>query len=579
MWWPVERVADSSLTTGVVLIMIGLLIGMPVGTMPSHADPPTSTDHGIPPDQFYTLWSKDQDAATKTAVIDGQLAIEELANGTDIPLDRPPAAVETWNRGDLEEFPTTTPANSIYPPDADLQRSDFIRDAYVEVFAVQPSTRARLSPSDQPLYVAPNGSVLGTVDYRVAMPADNTSGDHRVSWQLEDHAITEVRLIVDGTTVTTVNRTHTPSLDYSDLDAYQDGSHTLTLEATIDVTLEKHTRYQQRHCRPAGNETICWNEWHESYSHPTATVTVDDSIEVTEYDLTVAGSTARYPDGDLGLVIHKNQPWLGYSLPNGEIRGVWRFYSSRDTDWDTLIRSSESDTTTIDSPLHPLQTNAYPIEPGPTGKPGGTVQILDTYGVETTPPTLPRHIHLDILTQPYTASYGLATRSETTGEGVANVTAWGLVRGVTVDVQNDEVREIAINRSNLSLTILNRTKTMVTVQVKLTDAETNEPINTIARDGYIILAGHRVNTHTNGTIITRIQRPPTGLTARYEPGEWWWNTPGYTSDSETILIQRPGLQVISIIYQIGIPVSLFLIGVFIIDRITGWRVWPLWRGL
>jgi hypothetical protein len=32
-------------------------------------------------------------------------------------------------------------------------------------------------------------------------------------------------------------------------------------------------------------------------------------------------------------------------------------------------------------------------------------------------------------------------------------------------------------------------------------------------------------------------------------------------------------------YQFAVPVALFLLGAFLLDRITGWPLWPPWRDL
>ena len=41
----------------------------------------------------------------------------------------------------------------IHPPDVDTEDGLFVKDAYAELFTVQPSTRAQLSKSRTPLYV------------------------------------------------------------------------------------------------------------------------------------------------------------------------------------------------------------------------------------------------------------------------------------------------------------------------------------------------------------------------------------------------------------------------------------------
>ncbi|WP_435196373.1 hypothetical protein [Natronomonas sp. EA1] len=89
---------------------------------------------------FPLLWSGDRD---RTNLTTNTSAIDELAAGTDVPFDSPPKAVARWNRGDHAEFPVTNDSTSIHPPDATFDDSVVTEDASVEVFAVQPATRAR----------------------------------------------------------------------------------------------------------------------------------------------------------------------------------------------------------------------------------------------------------------------------------------------------------------------------------------------------------------------------------------------------------------------------------------------------
>lgn len=525
----------------------------------------------------YTLWSGDED---EPAVGQDEWSnqststMQEIARRTDIPFSSPPKAVELWNRGDLNDFPQTTANTSIHPPNATLSNGTFVKDAYVEVFAIQPSTHLRQSQTNQSLYVAPNGTVLGTVDYRVERPANTTSGDTQVTRTLEREQIREVRLEVDGVVETTDAGTHTPTLNYSELSQYPGQSHEVTLVAEIAVSVRKKTKT----CTAHGTDDNC-RDWNVTVEQSTETVTVRDSVNVVEYDLSVSGFKARYPNGDRGVVVYKNLPWQGYSLAEGEVRGVWRFYSARNPEWDMLVTSTESGDSVSASPLRPLQVNAYPSETGATVAPKRTVTLLDTYGSTTKPPSLPTNVHLQGVEQPYTASYGLATRSQTATRNLSNVTAYGLVRGVTVETADSSFAEIPINESELTLNLVNESEQSATVEVQLSDQHTDDPINTAGRDGYVVLDGMRVNTSENGTVVQTLSRPVGGVSARYEPGHWWNQPSGYVGDSDSVYVRGTGIDTLSVLYQIGILVSVYLFGVFVISRFTGWHFWPPWRGL
>jgi hypothetical protein len=569
-----------NLTLGLLVIMTALAASPTIGV--STAEPPESTDHGVDERTFHTLWSGDEDTGEGSIADrsdDDGAEMRALAARTDIPLDSPPVAVERWNRGDLGDFPQGDATTSIHPPGASLSDGRFVRDAHTSLFAVHPSTRANLSPDDQPLYVAPDGEVLGIVDYGIRRPSNDTTAPSYEYNRLLTHGVTETRLFVDDQLETRSGGTHTLLLAYNAIDEYIGSEHTLTLEADIDVAIERRTALHHRDCTTVNNTTTCVRWWENETSVLRESVTVADSINVTVYDLEVSGFRARYPNGDLGLVVYKNRPWLGHSVPDGSVRGVWRFYSARDPEWDTLVVSTRRGQTTVTSPMQPLQVHAYPFQPGPTPSSRSRIDILETYGVETTHPELPPEINLDAMDEPYTASFGIATRTRETGNGSSTVTAFGLVRGVSTEAELRSFSNIPIHRSDLRLSITETTPETVTVAATLRDARTGEPIDTSVREGYVLLGGQRVNTTVDGTVTRTFPRSAGNVAARYVPGRWWYARPGYTGDSDAVFVSDGGLQLLERLYGFAVPVALFLLGAFLLDRITGWPLWPPWRDL
>jgi hypothetical protein len=554
------------------------LITLVVAPAQAVAHPPDQPDHGVNGTTYCTLWAGDTDSAVTSiatnnseganASVPGSCA---LAGGTDIALDSPPEAVERWNRGELDTFGTNA-TRSVYPSGTELQRSAFLEDAYAAVFAVQPSTRVHVAPGETPQFVAPNGSVLATVDYRVAVPQNETTGERRVRWSLRSHDITETRLLVNGSVVSRGDGSHTPTLPY-DLRA-PNRPYTFTVEADIAVRVEKRVST----CETSGPDGNC-SAWTDTTTIEGDSLTVSDSTSVVGYELDVSGYRGVYPDGDLGLVVYKNRPWLGYTLPAGEVRGAWRFYSARDRGWDALVTSTGKATMWSHSPLHPLHVAAYPFEPGATVSPRANLSLLATYGDRTAPPTLPPNVSLDDRTNPYTASYGVATRIETTEHDFSTVTARGLVRGVTVNAGTEPFADAPIRESNLTLSVLNTTDDSVTVRVRLVDAATRAPIATANSDGYVVVGDERLNTSANGTVRTTVPHTGDGVAARYEPEVWWDSIPGYVGDSDAVSVSSHAFEWFRLLYQFGLPLGVFLTGVFLVDRITGWGVWPLWRGL
>ncbi|WP_162991665.1 hypothetical protein [Halostella salina] len=326
------------------------------------------------------------------------------------------------------------------------------------------------------------------------------------------------------------------------------------------------------------------DEWETTVTYPTETHTVETTVDVRVYSLRVSGFSARYPNGDLGLVAYKNEPWAGYSLPGGRVQGVWRFYSARDPRWDTLVRRTDDGNEETCSPLQPLQVIAYPSETGPTSSSHSTITLLETYGEETAPPGLPEHVALDAVQEPYTASYGIATRTKIDDPERrdligSSVTADGLVRGVATNVSADTFAEIPITESNLTVTLTEVTDETVTARVTLRDAATGEPIDTSRRYGAVVLAGTVVQTNESGIAVRTLQRPGGGVTARYEPGRWWQNPPSYVSDSDTAYVRGTVIDILDTLFGMAVPVLTVLVAVYILDRTTGWGIWPPWRGV
>jgi len=558
-----------TLAAGVALALLATAV---VGLAAGH--PPEEPEHGIDESIFPILWSGDEDGNV-TAGGDGDdeaIAVRQLANGTDIPLNSPPEAIGMWNDGELGEFPSTDRETSAFPFGIGTESGRFVKNAHVTLFAVQPSTRAHLSESHRPLYVGSDGAVLGTADYRVVVPENDTNGTKQVYWTLESHRINETRLLVDGEEKTTKGGSHTPQLSFEDL---KEGEHEITLAANVTARVEEHIRNETEVCKRKGNETTCHTEVNHTYIHHNETVTVTDQVEVVVYDLQLSVQTAQYPNGDMAVAVTADRPWLGYSFPDSDVVGTWRFYSARDPGWDTLIRVSQAGVSVEHSPLHPLQLHAVPLFTGASAM-GPDANVVATDGEQREPPTLPANINLDVPSDRYTETKTIVSR---VSGNVSTIHARGLVRGVGTGVDIGSRDPVEIHRSTLTLSVVGELESGTSVRVTLRDTATGAPIQTADREGYVVIGGERVNTTESGTATVTLEDPGTAVSARYEPSNWWVDAPGYEPDSETIIVGPPSLQLVVTVSKFVIPVGLFLLAVFFVDRVTQWRIWPPWRGL
>ncbi|MFC6974420.1 hypothetical protein ACFQL1_06700 [Halomicroarcula sp. GCM10025709] len=371
-------------------------------------------------------------------------------------------------------------------------------------------------------------------------------------------------MLLDGEVLDETAGTNTPTLSYSNLTANSDQYRNLTLEATVSVALEETDE--------ARNESATSTRHEE-------TLTVRQTTRVRVYELTVSGFETEYPDGDLGLVTYKSYPWYGLSLPDGDVRGVWRFYSARTPSWDSLTTYRAGGSNMTHSPVHPLQVHAYPIETGPTPWPRVTTSLLEVYGEAYDAPALPEAVALDAIEGGYTGSFGIATRVETTNHDLHQIRAIGLVRGTSLPLNPEQFEAIPLTESNLTLAVVGRTDETITVHAHLSDAATGAPIETAAREGHLLIAGERVNTNESGVASVTVSRSQDAVSARYVPGDWWRNIPGYTGDTAVVHTGGTVLQYVDALFWGFVPIGVLLFGGYLISRVTSWNFWPPWRGL
>lgn len=512
-----------------------LLVGVVSG---GHPPRPGTEGNGLAVNESATLWSGDADTCIPPQEYERRYgeertATEELANCTDITFKEPPATASMWTIADFDNLRAGDETTSVHPPHAELTDSLVIQDAHVTMFAVQPSTRVHLSKENAPLYIAPEGTLRALVDYRVRPSVNWTEGNETTRAKLVDHKITEVRLVHEGEAIAAIAGEHTPVLQYE-----LDGSRatTLTLEADIEATVEAQKS-------PFSNST---QEVH------TDAITVSQTIPVEIYDLAASTYYATYPDGSTGLAVYQNQPWHGYTLTadgNTSVRGVWRYYTARESDWDSLVQSQQNGSEKVHSPAHPVYVHAFPSRIGPRSEPAGSgPEILDVWGYESEPPaSLGQNVSVGVVSEPYTRTYGMAIRHEAINRDEVEIQ--GIVRGVSATiVESAEQSERSIRASELSLEVVERSTNVATIRVELRDTETGVPIALAnpagddpryaplfddSRRGYIALGDERVKTNDSGVALLTVRQP--GIySAVYHPGSWRTHDPAYTRSSASV---------------------------------------------
>ncbi|SDY93019.1 hypothetical protein SAMN05216564_1165 [Halopenitus persicus] len=518
------------ISTVFVAVLLTGLVTTVVTAVPSTID---EECNGLTKNETATLWSRDVDGSSSQNQDSTNSPLSEVARGTDLSYSKPPETAATWSENDFNDLQSGESDVSVHPAGAATKNGTYIKDAHTSLFAIHPSTRGHLEPNEHPLFVAPSGTIRGLVDYRVEVPETRTWGDTTIRWSLVGSRIEAIRLLKDGETVTEIDGTHKPIISYDFSDEW---SATLTLEADIRTHLR----------RLAIDRSGRTPSYH--YSNRRETVSVSQSVDVSIYDFNAYPHYVSYPDGDAGLVISQPRPWRGIVLSDSgpEVRGVWRFFTARDTDWDQLVRSTESGSETVESDAIPVYVHAYPSSIGPRVDPVTTsTSIVDTWGRARESPlgSLDENINVEVVERPYSETRSIALRTDSLVREELRVT--GLVRGeyATIGTGGSE-SERELRRSNLTAEIVERNSSSATIEIGLRDETTGDPIGLAdetrysalrgdSRDGYINVGGKRVRTNSSGKALVTVDSP--GIyTISYQPGTWLSHDPAYTSDTTSV---------------------------------------------
>ncbi|QLC35523.1 hypothetical protein EFA46_014885 (plasmid) [Halarchaeum sp. CBA1220] len=539
-----------------------LLLATVVGLAAADHPRPGTEGNGLTQNESATLWSHDTDDYTNESTYyerygEHRNALQQLANGTDITFTRPPKTAATWTKHDFRDVRPGGPDTSRYPENADLENSALIADAHATIFAAQPSTRAHLASGKTRAYLAPDGTLRGLVDYRVRSPTTTgnaTLGNTSTEWSLTSNQVSRVWLTQDGETIASSTGTQTPTLDYH---LQNTRNTTLTLHARIEISLK---------------QTTTLNGGAVNTTTETDSVTVTDSLSGSVYDLAAYPYYAEYPNGDAGVAIFQSRPWQGYTLTDdgsARVRGVWRFYTARHTNWDTLVASTRDGETRTNSDAIPVSVHAYPSRIGPVAEPVRTgPSVVRTWGINRSSPasTLGLNVHIDVVNGSYKTSYGVAVRAKQVDRQALHVA--GIVRGVNATIfQPSPGSTRHLRESNLTASVLSQNDSAARVRLELRDNQTGAPIDLSTEqrgralaqssNGYIDIGDQHVETNASGIAVVTLTQP--GIyTAQYQPESWLGANPAYVRDQASVRWHPLGT----------------LSGWFDLAFTTGWKLLP-----
>jgi len=529
-------------------------------------------DHGVD-EEFNRLWSKYQHEEPPQ----GATATEEVTFSTDYIYADPPEAPDEWNRGEVDEFEGGGEDASIHPKGVGLTDSQngTVRDAHVTFFAAEPSTRYPDLPAPDGeknegseskngdggnlLAPAQDGELHGFVDYRV-QGADS----HDVTVYIYDNQRTNLTDVVQGRGGTiwegTLSGGGSFSAPYDDL---RSGS--LNITAVIEAK------------RSVRGETLLDR------------AVVTDTVEVTPYGMDTdrgsppaIGRLGVYPNGEtalfLGFLLQPPGGWSSVTLSDGStLHSNWRFFSARDTDWDSVVESTSNGTSEAEESYHPLVVHAYPSSSGNYIQ--GSAEMTAT-GSEHLPPELPEGVSVDIPNTTYTLPQRIDLRYQTTS-GEKGTSIEGIVRGTSSEPQISP-RVTEIRETNLRLGLIEERKNSIELGMSLRDGN-GQPIDTRGGNDIIRIEGHgNVTTGLDGSATMNISPKPSGVFGEYVPEDWHEvgeGQPAYLSDSAAVMVEND----FDLIGEIGSMTQFFVLAVpfllvvYFMNKILGLDIWPPWR--
>ncbi|WP_115864245.1 hypothetical protein [Halorussus litoreus] len=510
--------------------------GMDAITSPDSGDavPNDGPAYGVNNSTFQRLWSEDVDNGTLSADdFDNGTAssraefAHRLARSTDIPFARPPQAPDDWNTGDFGDYNPGGRHSSVHPSGASLEDGAYIKDAYVSIFATQPSTILHQT-NGTTQYVAPDGQVRALSDYRIAVPEDDQNGSHRERWSIDRTRVESVTLSADRQSIDSGSG-HQATLQFTNLS----GSTQLTVEATITVTL----RHVTLNCSDWNTSvSSCGGDWNREVETREASKTVSTSQTVVVNRLSdIAGNRVQFEANEdrVGAVIHPNTEWSTITVEDDiQARSNWWFYTAGKSGWQTVVTSTATNTSRAISLVRPVQIHAFPSQQAPyvptdlTDHGERPLAIEETWGTEQAGPSLPPNIDLESADS-YVNADSIAVSSTTLDKtDLQEVTVHGIVRGQSRTVSLSEQQ--TVRETNLSLTVTDANATHAVVRATVTETATGDAVTT----GRVIIENQTAVLNNSGMAVITISNPAIIVRGQYASAPWWRTDQPYATSED-----------------------------------------------
>lgn len=521
--------------------------------------------NGIPISMYVRMWNLDADNGGREWPVsdqearDDDLSPHELLNigqNSDFSVRQPPGSVREWNgqaRHSFENRHGGTPRTSWVPGSTSLSNGDYIKDAYMKTFAVDPSVFIDDGQNRQLRYADSSGRVLTLIEYRYNGPNDESGRCYEKSYSRDYVRINYHQLATEPNCNSDDCRLGRDeaneairTLNYNNLD---EGRQTLYVEGEIEGKwsyVEREATYDS--C--GKNETECGDceDWNRDTGSVTDTVQVDNqfTIQVRE-QLGAQVRYARMPNGNMQIYIHSSNIWTEAELPNGAtVSSGWRMYISRDEDYTTLFSyTQEGHGLSERTPRNPpVRITAFPSVYGTEGisnqdGDGAAPKIIMSDGEMRQSPTPPPRLQLS-----YASTEDASGSSDPQYQDTRTVVAQipqvsngpTTVKGVlssTEVTRNPDVRTVIKPEISYEFTEYDKDTNNGTIRVEVTEPD-GDPISTQGRPAEVVIDGNAVETNSNGVATYEGNFPatPNEYTIEFS-AQNWWTTPSdqqaYTS--------------------------------------------------
>lgn len=532
------------------------------------------------------LWSEDEDSKIPPDERDEYGDCEALLEERDWVWEEHPSLPKDWNDANYDQFEEEAGSSdeSIIPDGEARSGTTHIRDAYISIGTLSPSTTVHTEGTDDVTYIGESGDIYGIMDWRTRSTGSITETTPQASY------VNYIR-IYEGdrgsNRIGSSNSEHAWRTGYNNLDTDADK---ISVEAEIEVRLDEE---YWTTCG-TGNSTYPCIRSRTVYED----VTVTDEIDVNVYDnQDTQAEIARMPDGTMEMKVDLRDDgvWRSISDPNGNVavKSGWYYYSQQKDTWDSwsvydggTFFNWPSDT---EVPSRLAQTHTHFEESGVRGT-SFHIEVLESSGITYSEPYLGTNINVEQVEEPYEApTYVHFTYPEYEEDG------WqvdGIVGGVEDDIEITSTTEVQESNLDMEIHEYDEESEEALVSAEITDNDgngidtTRTELNAVADEEYVNINGEIFDTNANGEVNNVwVETNQNGrVETEYVTANWEDIDAGgdvYQGESTSRLVAGTGEGFIWAVNELfvwfGYGFLPLLIFIWLLDKAFAINLWPPWE--